>query len=96
MKKSNFDRLIERYVTAKTSKQETIKIEAMLKAIQKRKIHFISEETEELLCGKILDQKVTANEVSITVKAFSRLKVPGINWLRIEPFDVYFCKDLIQ
>lgn len=96
MKKSNFDRLMERYVTAKTSKQEMIKIEAMLKAIQKRKIHFISEETEELLYRKILDQKVTANEVSTTVKGFSRLSVPGINWLRIAPFEVYFCKDLIQ
>jgi hypothetical protein len=96
MKNSHFDRLMERYVTAKTSKHETIKVEAMLKAIQHRKIHFISEETEELLYRKILDQKITADEVSITVKAFSCLKVPGINWLRIAPFEVFFCKDLIQ
>lgn len=95
MEMSHFDRLMERYVARETSKQETIKIEAMLEAIHKRNIHFISEETEGLLYEKIVDQRVAANEVSFTVAAFSKLRVPGVDWLRIAPLEVYFCKNLI-
>jgi hypothetical protein len=96
MKKSNFDRLIMRYVTRKTSAGQTGKIEAMLKAIKRRKIHFVSEETEEFLYRKITDRKVSAEQIALIVKGFSKLTVPEINWLRIKPFCVYFHRDCIR
>lgn len=96
MKKSNFDRLIMRYVAQKTSAGQTTKIEAMLSAIKSREIHFISEETEEFLYRKIADRKVSAEQVVLIVKGFSKLTVPEINWLRIKPFHVYFHKDCID
>lgn len=96
MKKSNFDRLILRYVTQKTSASQTAKIEAMLKAIKGRKIHFISEETEGFLYRKIMDRRISAKEVALIVKGFSKLTVPEINWLRIKPFQVYFHRDCIS
>lgn len=96
MKKSNFDRLIMRYVTRKTSVGQTAKIEAMLSAIKSRRIHFISEETEEFLYRKIADRKVSAEQVVLIVKGFSKLTVPEINWLRIKPFHVHFHKDCIN
>ena len=40
MKKSNFHHLIMRYVSRKTSAGQTAKIEAMLRTIKSRKIHF--------------------------------------------------------
>lgn len=96
MKKSNFNRLIMRYLTRKASAGQTAKIEAMLNAIKSRKIHFISEETEEFLYRKIVDRKVSAEQVVLIVKGFSKLTVPEINWLRIKPFHVYFHKDCIN
>lgn len=96
MKNSNFDRLIGWYLARKTSTRETAKIEAMLKAIKSRKIHFVSEETEEFLYQKIKDRKVSREQVGLIVKGFSKLTVPAINWLRVKPFCVYFHKDCIR
>lgn len=96
MKNSNFHRLIERYVTQKTSVNETLKIEALLKAIKGRNIHFLSEETEEFLFRKITDSKISRDEIALLVGRFSKLKVPGINWMRLKPFEVHFYKEIIQ
>ena len=96
MKNSNFDRLIMRYVTRKTLVGETVKIQAMLKAIKSRKIHFVSEETEEFLYQKIKDRKVSPEQIGLIVKGFSKLTVPAINWLRVKPFCIYFHKDCIR
>lgn len=95
MKNSNFDRLIMRYATRKTSAGETVKIEAMLKVIKSRRIHFVSEETKEFPYQKIRDRKVSPEQIGLIVKGFSKLTVPAINWLRIKPFCVYFHKDCI-
>ena len=68
MKKSNFDRLIVRYVTRKTSAGETVRIEAMLKAIRSRRIHFVSAETEEFLYRRIKNRKVSPEQIALIVK----------------------------
>jgi hypothetical protein len=96
MKKSNFDRLIMRFVIRKTSASQTAKIERMLKAAKSRKIHFISAETEECLYRKITDRRVSAEQVAPYGERLFKLTVPGINWLRIKPFCVYFHKDCIR
>ena len=96
MKNSNFNCLIMRYVTQKTSACETVKIEAMLRVIKRRKIHFVSEETEEFLYRKTTDRKVSPEQIALMVKGFSKLKVLEINWPRIKPFRVYFNKDRIR
>lgn len=66
----------------------------MLKVIKRRKIGFLSKETEEFLFCKISDDKVTPQEITLLVKGFSKLKVGAVNWRRIKPFQVYFCKDI--
>jgi hypothetical protein len=96
MKNSDFNRLIERYVTQRTSATETAKIEAMLKAIKTRRIQFLSEETEQLLFWRIIDYKTSPKQIARLVGSFSKLRVPGINWMRLSPFEVYFYKELIQ
>ena len=95
MKKSNYDQLMMHYSTAKTSVEETVKIEAMLDAIAMREINFLSEETEEFLYQKIKDGKATEEDVSLIIRRLSKLKVPGVNWLKLEPFEVFFLKEII-
>lgn len=95
MKNSDFNRLIERYVTQRTSATETAKIEAMLKAIKTRRIKFLSEETEQFLFWRIIDYKTSPKQIARLVGSFSKLRVPGINWMRLDPFEVYFYKELI-
>lgn len=92
MKKSNFDRLMERYVTGRTSNHETRKIEAFLKAVGKRKIHWIADETEELFCRNIRDKKILPNNIAHQVKGLVKLHVRKAEWMKFTGMDVYFDK----
>lgn len=93
MKTSNFDRLLERYVTRKTSKAQTEKIEAMLDAMKKKDMHWISDETEELLFQKIMDRNSKPQQIGHFVKAFSKLRVGNVEWMKFKGIDVYFSKE---
>lgn len=95
MKQSNFSRLIKRYVTQKTSKRETGKIEAMLETVGKRNIHFISKETEELMFSKIKSKSISQDEITRFVRSLCKVRVREVKWLRLEPFEVYFSKETI-
>lgn len=70
MRKSNFDRLLELYVTHQTTETETRKIEAFIDVMEARRAWWISDETEELLCKAILDKRVSPEGIS---KIASRL-----------------------
>lgn len=93
MKKSNYNRLTEKYVCQTTSRKETLKIESMLEAIAEREIHFIAEEAEELLFQKIKDNKVQANEITLLVRGLCKLRVSEVQWMRFKGMDVYFAKE---
>jgi hypothetical protein len=96
MKNSNFHRLLERYVTESTSARETAKIEALLAAIKRKKIQFLSEETEEFLFRKISNDRISPVQITQLVKKFSKLKIGAVNWLRMKSFQVYFYKEIIS
>lgn len=92
MKKSNFDHLIERYVTGQTSTRETLKIEAMLDAIRQRDIHWVSDETEELLFRNIQNPNVPAEKITEQVMSLAKLHISDVAWMKFNGLDVYFDK----
>lgn len=86
------DRLMHRYVTKLTSESETKKVETFLKAVAKRKIQWISDETEELLCDNIRDKKVRPKDINQQVKNLVKLHVGEIEWMNFTGIGVYFDK----
>lgn len=90
MKKSNFDHLIERFVTQQTSTIETLKIEAMLNAIRQRDIHWVADETEELLFRNIKNPNVPAEEITRQVMGLAKLHISDVAWMKFKGMDVYF------
>lgn len=92
MKKSNFDHLIERYVTGQTLTAETLKIKAMLNAIRQRDIHWVSDETKELLFRNIKNPNVPPDKITQQVMAFARLHIRDVTWMKFKGMDVYFDK----
>lgn len=92
MKKSNFDHLIQRYVTAQTSTPETLKIQAMLHAIRQRDIHWVSDETEELLFRNIQNPNVPPEKITQQVMGLARLHISDVAWMKFKGIDVYFDK----
>ncbi len=93
MKQNNLDRLYLQYITGKTSPLRTKKIEASLAAIKKRNIHWMSDETEELLSQKIRDQKSSPKEVHDFIKSLSKMRIADVKWMRFKGIDVYFSKE---
>ncbi|HPM29966.1 MAG TPA: hypothetical protein PLJ60_06495 [Chryseolinea sp.] len=93
MKTSNFDKLMSRYVLDKTSALETIKIEAMLNARKGKAIHWLSDETEELLFRKISDNTVMQQEVADIMKNLTKLNVGGVRWMKFRGMEIYFSKE---
>jgi len=83
---------MERYVTRQTSEHETRKIEAFLKAVGKRKIHWISDETEEQLYRNICDKNILPEDITRQVKNLVKLCVNGVEWIKFTGMDVYFDK----
>jgi hypothetical protein len=92
MKKSNFDRLIIRYLTKKTSKTETAKIEAMLNA-RKKPIYWLSDETREFLCKKIKNINVPPKEITRIMRNLTKMRLGEVEWMRFKGIDVYFSKE---
>jgi hypothetical protein len=90
MKRSNLDLLFQRYISGETCMYETIKIEVLLKEIEAKDIHFLSEDTEELFFRKITNANISSDEIRMLFGNLSKLKVPGMNWLGLEAFEVYY------
>jgi hypothetical protein len=90
MKRSNLDRLLQRYICGESHMYEKIKIEVLLKEIESKGIHFLSEDTEELFFRKITNARISSDEIRMLFRNLSKLKVPRLNWLRLEAFEVYY------
>jgi hypothetical protein len=93
MKTSNLYKLIEQYLTAQISDLETEKFEFMLDAIKERDIHWVSDETEELLFQKLKDSSIAPEEIAAFVKSWSKLHLSDVEWVKFKGMDVYFSKE---
>ena len=68
MKQSNFDRMIEQYVSQKLRKVKPAKLKRCWMPLKSETFIFISDETEELLVQKIKDSKIQPEEIALFVK----------------------------
>lgn len=93
MKESNFDHLLQRYVTGQTSTPETRKIEAMLDSIRQRNIHWVSDETEELLFRNINNPNISPEKITEQVMGLAKLHISDVAWMKFKGMDVYFDKE---
>ena len=64
----------------------------MLNAINERNIHWVSDETEELLFQKLKDSNVAPEEITAFVKSWSKLHLSEVEWMKCKGMDVYFSK----
>ncbi len=90
MKRSNLERLLQRYICGESHTDEKIKIEVLLKEIEEKGIHFLSEDTEDLFFRKITNARISSDEIRMLFRNLSKLKVPGLKWPRLEAFEVYY------
>jgi hypothetical protein len=93
MKTSNFEHLIQLYVARETPRGQTTKIETMLEVIKEKDIHWLSDETEELLFRKIKDSKIAPAEIGRFVKGLSKLRVSNLKWMKFKGMYIYFSEE---
>ena len=93
MKQTKIFKLIERYLTNKTTVEETAKFDAVLRMRKQLKIEWVSMETEDLLADYIRSKKKSINDICTSMKSLIPLRVKEIEWMKQPELTVYFSKD---